>query len=115
MRFILLRSIILVMLVASQFYLLARGDRALRLSRVSPRRKKLLRLALIGFFVSTLFIYFAFLSRWAPSEHPSPLIVYLLIYPTAIWSFGSLFSFLLLLLTDRSEERRVGKECRSRW
>ncbi|MDE2059598.1 MAG: metallophosphoesterase [candidate division NC10 bacterium] len=100
MRFMLLRSIIVGMLVASQLYLFARGDRALRLSRWSPRRKKLLQLALIGFFVSTLIIYVAFLSRWAPSEHPSPLILYLLIYPTAIWSFGSLFSFLLLLLTD---------------
>ena len=88
------------MLVASQIYLFVRGDRVLRLSRWSPRRKKLLRLALIGSFVSTLIIYFAFLSRWAPLEHPSPLILYLFIYPTAIWSFGSLFSFLLLLLAD---------------
>jgi hypothetical protein len=68
------------MLVASQIYLFVRGDRVLRLSRWSPRRKKLLRLALIGSFVSTLIIYFAFLSRWAPLEHPSPLILYLFIY-----------------------------------
>ncbi|MDD5560028.1 metallophosphoesterase [Candidatus Methylomirabilis sp.] len=88
------------MLVASQLYLFVRGDRALQQSRWSLRRKKLLRLALIGFFVSTLIIYIAFLSRWAPLEHPSPLILYLFIYPTAIWSFGSLFSFLLLLLAD---------------
>src|SRR5256886_14071399 len=30
-------------------------------------------------------------------------------------SFSHLFCRLLLLLTQRSEERRVGKECRSRW
>jgi predicted MPP superfamily phosphohydrolase len=33
-------------------------------------------------------------------QHPSPLIQYGLIYPTAIWAFGSLFSFLFLLTTD---------------
>lgn len=102
MRFILLRSIIFGILVASQLYLFVRGDRALRRSAWSPRRKKLLRLALTGFLVSTLAIYFAFLSQWAPLEHPSPLILYTLIYPTAIWSFGSLFSSLLLLLANLS-------------
>lgn len=100
MRFILLRSIIFGVLVASQLYLFVRGDRALRLSLWSPRHKQLLRLALTGFLVSTLLIYLAFLSQWAPLEHPSPLILYALIYPTAIWSFGSLFSSLLLLLAD---------------
>jgi hypothetical protein len=100
MRFLLVRLIIGGMLVASQLYLFVRGYRVVRLSRWSPQRKKLLRLALIGFFVSTLIIYFAFLSRWAPLKHPSLLILYLFIYPTAIWSFGSLFSFLLLLLAD---------------
>ncbi|MBI2882621.1 MAG: metallophosphoesterase [Candidatus Methylomirabilis oxyfera] len=102
MRFILLRSIIFGILVASQLYLFVRGDRALRLSLWSPLRKKLLRLALTGFLVSTLAIYFAFLSQWAPLEHPSPLILYTLIYPTAIWSFGSLFSSLLLFLANLS-------------
>jgi len=101
LRFILLRSIIFGMLVASQLYLFVRGDRALRQSRWSPRRKKLLRRALRGFFVAIFTIYYlAFLSRWAQADHPSPLILYLFIYPTAIWSFGSLFSSLLLLLTD---------------
>lgn len=33
-------------------------------------------------------------------QHASPFIVYGLIYPAAIWSFGSLFSCLFLLLTD---------------
>lgn len=96
----LLRSIIFGMLVASQLYLFVRGDRALRQSRWSPRHKKLLRLTLTGFLVSTLIIYLAFLSRWIPLEDPSPVILYALIYPTAIWSFGSLFSSLLLLLAD---------------
>jgi predicted MPP superfamily phosphohydrolase len=102
LRFILLRSIIFGILVASQLYLFLRGDRALRLSLWGPRRKTLLRLALTGFLASTLIIYVAFLSRWAPLEHPSPLILYTLIYPTAIWSFGSLFSSLLLLLINLS-------------
>ncbi|CBE70200.1 membrane protein of unknown function [Candidatus Methylomirabilis oxygeniifera] len=102
LRFILLRSIIFGILIASQLYLFVRGDRALRLSPWSPRRKTLLRLVLSGFFVSTLIIYVAFLSQWAPLEHPSPLILYTLIYPTAIWSFGSLFSSLLLLLANLS-------------
>jgi predicted MPP superfamily phosphohydrolase len=102
LRFILLRSIIFGILVASQLYLFLRGDRALRLSLWGPRRKTLLRLALTGFLASTLIIYVAFLSRWAPLEHPSPLILYTLIYPTAIWSFGSLFSSLLLFLANLS-------------
>lgn len=33
-------------------------------------------------------------------QHASPFIAYGLIYPAAIWSFGSLFSCLFLLLTD---------------
>lgn len=48
------RSIIVAMLAASQIYLFVRGNRALRLSRWSPRRKKLLRLTPIGFFVRSV-------------------------------------------------------------
>lgn len=102
MRFILLRWIIFGFLAASQLYLFVRGDRALRQSRWSPWHKKLLRLALRGFFVAIVILYLAFLSRWTQAQHPSPLILYALIYPTAIWSFGSLFSCLLLLLADLS-------------
>jgi uncharacterized protein len=90
------------MLVASQLYLFVRGDRALRQSQWSPQRTMLLRLVLIGFLVSTLAIYCAFLSQWAPLQHPSPLILYGLIYPTAVWSFGSLFSSLLLFVANLS-------------
>ena len=100
MRFILVRSIILALLVGSQLYLFLRGDRALRRSRLSPRRKRQLRFALVGFFVSIVAVYLSFLSRGAPMQHASPFIVYGLIYPAAIWSFGSLFSCLFLLLTD---------------
>lgn len=99
-RFILIRSIILALLVGSQLYLFLRGDRAVRRSRLSPRRKRQLRLALVGFFVSILTIYFSFLFRTALLQHPSPLILYGLIYPAAVWSFGSLFSFLFLVMTD---------------
>ena len=87
-RFLLIRSIILALLVGSQLYLFLRGDRAVRQSRLSPRRKRQLRLALAGFFVSILTIYFSFLSRTALLQHPSPLILYGLIYPAAIWGFG---------------------------
>jgi len=100
MRFILVRSIILALLVGSQLYLFLRGDRALRRSRLSPRRKRQLRFVLVGFFVSIVAVYLSFLSRGAPMQHASPFIVYGLIYPAAIWSFGSLFSCLFLLLTD---------------
>src|SRR3972149_1424583 len=100
MRFILVRSIILALLVGSQLYLFLRGDRALRRSRLSPRRKRQLRFALVGFFVSIVAVYLSFLSRGAPMQPASPFIVYGLIYPAAIWSFGSLFSCLFLLLTD---------------
>lgn len=102
MPVLLLRSTLFGMLIASQLYLFVRGDRALRQSRWSPRRQKLLRHALKGFFVSIFIIYITFLSRWVKADHPSPLILYALIYPTAIWSFGSLFSALLLLLAKLS-------------
>lgn len=98
MRLILFRLIILGMLIASQLYLFVRGDRALRQFQWSSQRSRLLRFVLLGFLASTSIINLAFLSRWAPLDHPSPLILYALIYPTAIWSFGSLFSSLLLLL-----------------
>ncbi len=100
MRFILVRSIVLALLVGSQLFLFRRGDRFLRRSRLSWRRRKQLRLALIVFFVSILSSYLSFLFRSAPLQHPSPLILYGLIYPTAIWSFGSLFSCLFLLMAD---------------
>ncbi len=99
-RFILVRSIILALLVGSQLYLFLRAERALRRSRLSQRRKSQLRLALGGFFVSVVGVYLFMLLRPAPLRDPSPLIRYGLVYPAAIWIFGSLFSFLLLLLTD---------------
>jgi len=99
-RFIIVRSIILALLGASQLYLFVKGDRALRRSRLTQRRKKQLRLALAGFFISIVGIYLSFLFRVAPLKHLSPLIRYGLIYPAAIWSFGSVFSFLFLLSTD---------------
>lgn len=98
MRFILLRSIILAILVVSQLYLFVRGDRALQQFPWTSRYRMPLRLVLIGFLLSTSIIYLAFVSRWVPLEHPSPLILYAMIYPTAVWSFGSLFSSALLLL-----------------
>ncbi len=88
------------MLVASQLYLFARGDRALQQFPWSSRHKTLLRLVLTGFLVSTSIVYIALLYQWAPLERPSPLILYALIYPTAVWSFGSLFSSLVLLAAD---------------
>lgn len=98
MRFVVFRLIIFAMLVASQAYLFARADRALQQFPWGSRYKTLVRLVLTGFLVSTSIIYVAFLSQWAPLKHPSPLTLYALIYPTAIWSFGSLFSSLLLLV-----------------
>lgn len=99
-RFIVFRSIVLALLVASQLYLFVKGDRALRRSRLTQQRKKQFRLALAGFFISIVGIYLSILFRVAPLKHLSPLIRYGLIYPAAIWSFGSVFSFLFLLSTD---------------
>jgi predicted MPP superfamily phosphohydrolase len=99
-RFVLVRSIILALLVGAQLYLFLKGDRALRRSRLNQQRKRQLRIALAGFFVSILCVYLFLLFRAAPLKHLSPLIRYGLIYPTAIWSFGSVFSFLFLFSTD---------------
>jgi len=102
-RFIVVRSIILSLLVGSQLYLYLRGDRALRRSRLSPRRRRQFRVALAGFFLSVASIYLFVLFGRARLQHPSPLILYGLLYPAAIWSFGSLFSFVILLFADLIE------------
>ena len=99
-RFVVVRSIILTLLVASQLYLFMRGDRALRHSRLSQQRERQLRLALAVFFISIFGIYLSFLFRATPLQHLSPLIRYGLIYPTAIWTFSSVFSSLFLLSAD---------------
>ncbi len=99
-RFIVVRSIILSLLVGSQLYLYIRGDRALRRSRLSPRRRRQFRAALAGFFLSIATIYLFVLFGGARLQHPSPVILYGLLYPAAIWSFGSLFSFVILLFAD---------------
>ncbi len=99
-RFFVFRSIILSLLVGSQLYLYLKGDRALGRSRLSPRRKRQLRTALAGFFLSIVSIYLFVLFGGARLQHPSPLILYALLYPAAIWSFGSLFSFVILLFAD---------------
>ncbi|MGH7369891.1 MAG: metallophosphoesterase [Candidatus Methylomirabilaceae bacterium] len=99
-RFIVVRSIILSLLVGSQLYLYVKGDRALRRSRLSPRRKRQLRAALAGFFLSIVTLYLLVLFGAARLQHPSPLVLYGLLYPAAIWSFGTLFSFLILLFAD---------------
>jgi len=99
-RFIVVRSIILSLLVGSQLYLYLRGDRTIRRSRLSPRRKRQLRAALAGFFLSIATIYLFVLFGGARLQHPSPLILYGLLYPAAIWGFGSLFSFAFLLVAD---------------
>lgn len=100
LAFILFRSLILTLLVASQCYLFARGDRLLRRSRLRSGRKRQLRIGLAGFFLVVLGVYLFMVFRSAPLTHPSPAIRYGLIYPAAIWTFGSLFSFLFLLSTD---------------
>jgi predicted MPP superfamily phosphohydrolase len=99
-RFIVVRTIILSLLVGSQLYLYIKGERVLRRSRLSPRRKRQLRTALVGFFLSIVAIYLFVLFGGARLQHPSPLILYGLLYPAAIWSFGSLFSFVILLFAD---------------
>jgi hypothetical protein len=99
-RFIIVRTMILTLLVGSQLYLYLRGDRALRRSRLSPRRKRQLRAALAGFFLSIATIYLLVLFGGARLQHPSPLVLYGLLYPAAIWSFGSLFSFVILLFAN---------------
>jgi hypothetical protein len=100
LRFILIRALILSLLVGSQLYLFVQGDRALRRSRLSRGRQRHLRAGLAAFFASIVVVYSTVLLRGALPQNPPAAILYGLLYPTAIWSFGSLFSCLLLLAAD---------------
>jgi predicted MPP superfamily phosphohydrolase len=117
LRFILVRSIILALLIGSQLYLFVKGDRALRRSRLSPRRRSQLRFALAGFFLAVIATYLVLLLTASPLQRPSSLMLYGLLYPTAIWAFGSLFSFLFLASADLigwlATKNRVGNSSRA--
>ena len=47
-------------------------------------------------------------------KHPGSFVLMLLVMLAALVTFAVLI-FLIIYILVRSEERRVGKECRSRW
>ncbi len=95
-----LRLTIFTLALLAQLYLLARARRAIRSSSWSDRFKYramcLLGTAVGGLFLLNGFLLFVPL----PWLDPPLLLRAVLFYPAAIWSFGSLFSALLLLLAQ---------------
>src|SRR5690554_4491988 len=61
----------------------------------------------VGFIVTLVSMYFT-----ALKIHNLGLVVVVVILAAAVFSLGG---FINALLATRSEERRVGKDCRSRW
>ncbi len=111
-----LRLIILVLALLAQVYLLARARKAIRRSRC-PDRSKSRAMSLLGAAIGWLFLLNGFLLfRPLPWVDPPFLARVGLFYPAAIWSFGSLFSALFLLLAQAAGAlgRMLVRLCRSR-
>jgi predicted MPP superfamily phosphohydrolase len=95
-----LRLTIFALALLAQVYLLARGRRTIRASRRSDRFKSR-AICLVGVTIGMLFLlngYLLFVPL--PWVDPPAAARNALFYPAAIWSFGSLLSALLLLLTQ---------------
>jgi predicted MPP superfamily phosphohydrolase len=94
------RVTILTLLLLAQIYLFLRARRAIRSSHRSDRFKSG-AVAAAGAAISTLFaanLYILF--RPIPWVDPPAAAQIILFYPPVVWSLGSLFSALLLLLGD---------------
>jgi predicted MPP superfamily phosphohydrolase len=99
MRFPRLRLIVLAVVLLAQVYLFVRIRRAIRSSRRSDRFKSW-AIHLVGAAMVLLFVLNGYtLFRPIPWVDPPMAARFGLFYPVAAWSFGSLFSALLLFLT----------------
>ncbi len=111
-----LRLTIFALALLAQVYLLARGRRAIR-SSVRSDRFKSRAICLGGVTIGAFFLVNGFLLfvplPWVDSPATARVGLF---YPAAVWSFGSLFSAILLLLTQVAGwlGRMLLRLCRSR-
>ncbi len=95
-----LRLIISVVVVFAQFYLFLRIGQVIRASRRSNLCKSML-IGLVGLTIASLFAMNTFiLSRPIPWVDPPAVADVILFYFPAVWTFGSIFSALLLGLAQ---------------
>src|SRR5690625_4333082 len=75
-----------------------------------------LALVIVGSWIAA-FVNFHQVYKWK-KEHPgekTPLLAFMVVINMAMWVIASLGVAVAVLVQFRSEERRVGKECRCRW
>jgi predicted MPP superfamily phosphohydrolase len=95
-----LRLIIAVVAVLAQFYLFLRIGQVIRASRRSNLGKSIL-IGAVGLTMASLFVMNGFiLFRPIPWVDPPAVADVILFYFTAVWTFGSIFSALLLGLVQ---------------
>lgn len=100
MYFATFRTVILTVAIICQAYLLLRIGQSVRRSHLS-RRLKIGIVILAGAAIALLFIVNGFLIfRPIPWVYPPTTAQVLLLYPPVVWSFGSIFSALLLALSQ---------------
>lgn len=100
MHFATFRMAILILAILCQVYLVLRIGRAVGLSRLSGRFKAGV-IVLAGAVIVLLFSVNVWLMlRPVPWAYPPTAVQVLLLYPPAIWSFGSIFSALFLALAQ---------------
>ncbi len=95
-----LRLIISGVVILAQFYLFLRIGQAVRASQLSNLVKSLL-IGVVGLIIASLLAMNVFIfSRQIPWEDPSAVADVILFYFPAVWTFGSIFSALLLGLAQ---------------
>lgn len=113
-RFLIFRLIVFAILALAQGYLLARIRQVIRASR-RPDRFKFRAILLVGATMGLLFVLNAFIVfRHIPWVDPPVMAQVGLLYPAAVWNFGSVFSALVLWLTRAvgGFGRRIARACR---
>jgi uncharacterized protein len=100
MHFTAFRQIILTLVVLSQIYLFLRIRRTVRASSRSSLFKTLAT-CLVGVVIVMLFVMNVYIMFTPiPWVDPSTAAQFAIFYPPAIWGFGSIFSALLLSMTQ---------------
>jgi predicted MPP superfamily phosphohydrolase len=113
-RFLIFRLIAFAILALAQGYLFARIRQAIRSSRQSERFKSR-AILLVGTTIGLLFVLNAsIVFRHIPWADPPVVAQFGLLYPAAVWNFGSVFSALVLWLTRAvgGLGRRIARACR---
>lgn len=101
------RLIVISLVLGSQLYLFARIARAIRGSRLPSGWKSPVAWALGFLLLAILAPNVYWVLRRTPPTEPSPLVLYGLIYPYAIWSLGAIPSAATLLAIDLG--RRIAR------